>query len=185
MSFYPYFLGHSSECLFDSGTISRRTQLPRDYGGEGAGYYIHHGTAGFLDGFGCFPRLIRRVTQLCSLWVFAGSCACPQATLGVVFNLSSSGTCLCGNGYYNLGWTRLCGTGRLCVARARYFNLCGTCFVRGRDFTLITGPRDYPEFRTKPRDGSRRKSPRNALLIFFLRSTKRSENARSVDPIWN
>ena len=32
-------------------------------------------------------------------------------------------------------------------------------FGRARDFTFITGPRDYPESRSKPRDNSRGKNP--------------------------
>ena len=58
------------------------------------------------------------------------------------------GTRLCGNGIYTFPWH---GSGI-------------SSFVRQRDFTCITGSRNYPESRIKPRD----KIPRNPLIFFDL-----------------
>ena len=51
-----------------------------------------------------------------------------------------------GNGIYTFPWR----------GSRIYFFLVGDAFVRARVFAVITGPRDYPESRTKPREKSRR-----------------------------
>ena len=107
-----------------------------------------------------FKHLVKKRDPILFVGVSAGSCSCPEVackfSVGEFFScLFLRGTCSCGNVILSSVRDTFVREGTFPWRESGSLECVRDAFVRARDCTFLTGPLDYPESRTKPREQSR------------------------------